>query len=62
MADYTDRIYRVLKNAKRTPLTAKKILFEAKIGKEFYKNAGVSCLYEKTRRGGGTQQKIHPFL
>ena len=39
MADYTDRIYRVLKNAKRTPLTAKKILFEAKIGKEFYKNA-----------------------
>ena len=39
MADFTDRIYRVLKNAKRTPLAAKKILFEAKIAKELQKKA-----------------------
>ena len=39
MADYTDRIYKVLKNAKRTPLAMKKILFEAKIPKELQKKA-----------------------
>lgn len=39
MADFTDRIYRVLKNVKRTPLPLKKIMFEAKIGKEFQKKA-----------------------
>ena len=39
MADFTDKIYRVLKNAKRSPLTLKKILFEAKIGKDFQRKA-----------------------
>lgn len=39
MADFTDRIYRALKNAKRTPLASKKILFEAKIPKELQKKA-----------------------
>ena len=50
MADYTDRIYRVLKNANRTPLTAKKILFEAKIAKELQKKAE-EHLFSLKKRG-----------
>ena len=50
MADFTDRIYRVLKNSKRTPLTAKKILFEAKISKELQRKAE-EHLYSMKKRG-----------
>ena len=49
MADFTDRIYRVLKNAKRTPLSAKKIFFDARIGRDLQKKAEEHLLSLKRR-------------